>query len=143
MNLEDNSQKLLKILLIASIISTAVHFTDNYLFIERYPQPSWITAPSIYQSWIILTVVGITGYWLYKYRHFWLGYGCLLIYSLTGIASPGHYLYGSFSQFSVKMHLFIWTDGLTGLAILGFIIWSALIAKQWQRELSSTNDPQS
>ncbi|MBW4564737.1 MAG: hypothetical protein KME32_27160 [Mojavia pulchra JT2-VF2] len=138
MNLEVKGQRLLKILLIASIISTGIHFTDNYLFIERYPQPNWITAPSIYQSWLILTGVGIIAYWLYKYRKFWLCYGCLLAYSLTGLASPGHYLYGSFSQFSAKMHLFIWTDGMTGLAILGFIIWSALILKQWRREPSPT-----
>ncbi|MBD6620678.1 hypothetical protein FNW02_34155 [Komarekiella sp. 'clone 1'] len=143
MNLESRRQRLLKILLIASIISTGIHFTDNYLFIERYPQPNWITAPSIYQSWLILTILGITAYWLYKYRKFWLSYGCLLVYSLTGLASPGHYIYGSLSQFSAKMHLFIWTDGLTGLAILGFIIWSALILKQWRREPRSTDDTQS
>lgn len=140
MNLEVKHQRLLKTLLIASIISTGIHFTDNYLFIERYPQPNWITPPSIYQSWLILTAVGITAYWLYQYRKFWLSYGCLLVYSLTGLASPGHYLYGSLSQFSAKMHFFIWTDGLTGLAILGFIIWSALVLKQWRREPNLDND---
>jgi hypothetical protein len=140
MNPELNPQRLLKTLLITSIISTAIHFADNYLFIEQYPQPNWITAPSIYQSWLILTAVGITAYWLYKYQKFWLAYGCLLIYSFTGLASPGHYLYGSLSQFSMKMHIFILTDGLTGLAILGFIIWSALILKQWRRETSLTDN---
>lgn len=140
MDLELKHQRLLKILLIASIISTAIHFTDNYLFIEQYPQPDWITAPLIYQSWLILTAVGISGYWLYKYRRFWLAYGCLLIYSFTGLASPGHYFYGTMSQFSAKMHLFIWTDGLTSLAILGFTFWSVLILKQWRREPSSTNN---
>jgi hypothetical protein len=139
MNLEVKGNRLLKILLIASIISTGIHFTDNYLFIERYPQPSWITAPSIYQSWLILTAIGITGCWLYESRKFWLAYSCLLVYSFTGLASPGHYLYGSLSQFSGKMHFFIWTDGLTGLAMLGFIIWSALILKQWRPEPSPTN----
>ncbi|WP_243147116.1 hypothetical protein [Scytonema sp. UIC 10036] len=124
MTLEGMSRKLLKILLIASIISTGTHFTDNYLFIEEYPQPDWITAPSIYQSWLILTAVGITGYWLYKYRKFWFAYGCLFIYSFTGLSSLGHYLYGTWSQFSAKMHLLIWTDGLSGLAILAFTCWS-------------------
>uniref|UniRef100_A0A0C1R2C3 Uncharacterized protein n=2 Tax=Tolypothrix TaxID=111782 RepID=A0A0C1R2C3_9CYAN len=139
MNLEDRSRKLLKILLIVSVISTGIHFTDNYLFIEKYPQPSWITAPSIYQSWLVLTAVGIVGYWLYKYRKFWSAYACLVVYSFTGLASPGHYLYGSWSQFSTKMHLFIWTDGLSGLAILGFTVWSALVLKQWRQELNLTD----
>lgn len=132
MNLEVKRQFLLKLLLIASIISTAIHFTDNYRFIHLYPQPAWITAPSIYQFWIVLTVVGIVGYWLYKFRKFWLAYLCLTLYLLTGLASPGHYLYGSLSQFSLKMHLFIWTDGLTGLAVLGFVLWSSLLLKEWR-----------
>jgi len=74
MNIEIKPQLLLKILLIVSIISTSIHFTDNYLFIDQYPQPAWITAPSIYQSWLILTAVGIAGYWLYKERKFLVGY---------------------------------------------------------------------
>lgn len=132
MNLEVKRQFLLKLLLVASIISTAIHFTDNYRFIQLYPQPAWITAPSIYQFWLVFTVMGIVGYWLYKFQKFWLAYLCLIIYSLTGLTSLGHYLYGSLSQFSLKMHLFIWTDGLTGLAVLGFVLWSSLLLKEWR-----------
>ncbi len=134
MSLETKHQSLLKIL-IASIISTGIHFTDNYLFIEKYPQPVWITAPSIYQSWLMLTAVGFAGYWLYRCKKFWLAYICLLIYSVTGLASLGHYFYGPLSQFSIKMHIFIWTDGLIGLAVLGFAFWSGLILKEWHQEL--------
>lgn len=132
MNAKATSQSILKLILIASVVSTAIHFTDNYRFIEAYPQPVWVTAPSIYQSWIILTIVGMIGYWLYQSRQFWLAYLCLGTYSLTGLASPGHYLYGSWSQFSLKMHLFIWTDAITSLAVLGFVLWSLLFRKEWQ-----------
>ena len=128
---------MLKLILIASILSTAIHFIDNYRFINDYPQPTWITAASIYQSWIILTVLGIAGYWLYKFKKFGFAYLCLIIYSLTGLASPGHYLYGSLSQFSPKMHLFIWMDGLIGLAVLGFVLWSSLRLKEWQLDTST------
>lgn len=132
MNDKASSQSTLKLILLASIISTAIHFTDNYRFIEHYPQPVWITAPSIYQSWMILTLIGAVGYWLYQSRQFWFAYLCLGIYSLTGLFSPGHYLYGSLSQFSFKMHLFIWTDAITGLAVLGFVLWSLLFLKEWK-----------
>jgi hypothetical protein len=132
MNLKINRQSLLKLVLMLSIISTAIHFTDNYRFIESYPQPVWITAPSIYQFWIILTVVGVIGYWLYKVERFWIAYLCLSIYSITGLASPGHYLYGALSQFSPKMHFLIWADAITGLAVLGFVLWSSLLVKEWQ-----------
>jgi hypothetical protein len=64
MNLEVKHQLLLKILLIACIVSTGIHFTDNYLYFEKYPQPDWITPPSVYISWVVWTVVGVAGYWL-------------------------------------------------------------------------------
>lgn len=55
-------RQLLKILLTACIISTAIHFTDNYLYIAQYPQPEWISASSIYISWINWTAIGVAGY---------------------------------------------------------------------------------
>lgn len=129
MNLERKLQPLLLSLWIVSVVSTSIHYTDNFLFFEKYPQPEWITLPSIYISWIILTAIGFAGYWLYRNKRFWLAYVCLVIYSLTGLSSLGHYFYGAMYEFSAKMHLFIWTDGLTGLAVLGFTLWSGLIRK--------------
>lgn len=126
----DLKRQLLKLLLIACIISTAIHFTDNYLYIKQYPQPEWISASSIYISWIIWTAIGIAGYWLYKSEKYWFAYLCLVIYSFCGIDSLGHYFYGAMSDFSIKMHLLILTDGLTGLAVLGFTFWSGLVLKE-------------
>ena len=119
-------RQLLKILLVTCTISTAIHFTDNYLYIEQYPQPEWISASSIYISWLVWTVIGVIGYWLYSSQKYWLAYLCLVIYSFCGIDSLGHYFYGAMSDFSVKMHLLILTDGLTGLAVLGFTVWLGL-----------------
>lgn len=136
MNLERKLQPLLLSLLIVSVVSTSIHYTDNFLFFKKYPQPEWITLPSIYISWIILTAIGVAGYWLYRNRRFWLAYVCLVTYSLTGLSSLGHYFYGAMSEFSAKMHLFIWTDGLTGLAVLGFTLWSGLILREQYREPS-------
>jgi hypothetical protein len=128
-NFEEKRQRLLLLFLMASIVSTAFHYTDNYVFVANYPQPDWITLPSIYISWIVLTGLGILGYWLYQKERFWTAYICLAIYSLTGLSSVGHYFYGSMSQFSLKMHFLIWTDWLTGFLILGFTLWSAITLK--------------
>jgi len=133
-NFASKPQLLLRILLLACIISTAIHFTDNYFYIEQYPQPDWITPSSVYISWIIWTAVGLTGYWLHQSERFWSAYLCLAIYSFCGLDSLGHYLYGSMSEFTMKMHVFIITDGLTGLAMLGFTLWSGLFLRQQFRE---------
>lgn len=134
MRLQGTRQQLLLLLLFTSIVSTFIHYTDNFLYFEQYPQPEWITSSSIYISWLILTAIGMAGYWLYRDRNFGLAYVCLFLYSLTGLSSLGHYLYGGLSEFSAKMHLLIWTDGLTGLAVLGFTLWSGLIFKDWLRQ---------
>lgn len=138
MNTEIKRQYLLKILLIVSIVSTAIHFTDNYLYIDQYPQPDWITASSVYRSWIIWTVIAIAGYWFYKNRRFWLSYICLAIYSSCGLSSLAHYLFGPMSEFSPKMHFFIATDALAGLAILVFTLWSSLILREQLRDSRSS-----
>ena len=130
MNLWFRRHDLLKILVIASMVSTAIHFVDNYLYFEHYPQPEWITPPGIYRSWILWTAFGIAGYWLYKTQRFWPSYLCLAIYSTCGISSLAHYLYGAMHEFSAKMHFFILTDALTGLAILAFTLWSSLILQE-------------
>lgn len=40
MNVKASADSVLKLILIASLISTAIHFTDNYRFVEDYPQPA-------------------------------------------------------------------------------------------------------
>jgi hypothetical protein len=123
---ETKSQIWLGIILIASIISTARHDPDNFRFNDQYPEPDWISLPSIYISWTILTAIGILGYGLYHQRKLLSARICLAIYSLTGLSSLAHYFYGAMSEFSLKMHFLILIDGLTGLAVLSFVIWSTL-----------------
>ena len=133
MNSEINRNYLLKIFLITSIISTFIHNVDNYLRFELYPQPNWITPDGVIRSWIIWTIFGLAGYWLYKNQLFLLSYICLIIYSSCGLSSLAHYLYGGMHEFSPIMHFFILTDGLLGLAVLGFVIWSSLFLQKQSR----------
>ena len=110
----------------ASFVSTAIHYTDNYLDIHDYPQPEWITRPTVYVAWLLFTAAGAIGYWLYTSGRVVPSYLFLLIYSYTGTSSLGHYLYGGFSDFSAKMHFFIWLDALAGFAVMAFVVWSAM-----------------
>ena len=119
-------------ILIFNIAITSMHYTDNAIFLEDYPEPSWITTSGVFISWVIMTSIAIMSYWLYARQNFWSSYLFLSIYSITGLSSPAHYLYGELSQFSVKMHAFIWSDVVAGLLVLGFVIWSILIARQWR-----------
>jgi len=127
-------QTLLLFLVIVNAISTILHYTDNFVDYDKYPQPAWITPDSIYLAWIALTICGVLGYLFYVKNAFWSAYLCLGIYSITGVSSPAHYLYPAHHAFSGKMHLLIWTDAIAGISLLFFILWSALIAREWQEK---------
>ncbi|MDM9381849.1 hypothetical protein QUB80_14185 [Chlorogloeopsis sp. ULAP01] len=121
-------------LLITNVVITISHYTDNAIFIDRYPAPEWISySYRVYMAWIILTLIGVVGYLLYRKGILRIAYLFLGIYSLTGLFSPGHYFYGEMSKFSLKMHTLIWFDFIAGLSIIGFITWSGLILKEWQK----------
>ena len=131
--MNQQSKTWLLAILIFSIAITSIHYTDNAIFVNEYPEPEWITTPGVFISWGVMTAIAIMSYLLYNKQYFWLSYLFLGIYSVTGLSSPTHYLYGALSQFSIKMHVFIWLDAIAGLSVVAFIIWSALITQQWRK----------
>ncbi len=111
---------------VASILVTALHYTDNFLSIEEYPQPEWVHRETIYIAWSLLTLVGIAGYMMFRDRRPLAAGLYLLVYSYTGTSSLGHYPYGEAGDFSAKMHVFIWTDALVGFLVAGCALWILL-----------------
>ena len=113
-------------LITAGIVATGIHFTDNAIFIEGYPQPDYISVPLIIGTWIAWTVSAIVAYRLYRRdERSWLAHALLLVYAYAGLSTLGHYLYGSPSDLPVWRNVSILADGVIGAAILGFTIWSS------------------
>ncbi len=79
-----------------------------------------------------MSAIAIISYWLYSRQNYWLSYFLLGMYAGTGLSSPAHYFYGELSQFSIKMHILIWTDVFAGLSVVAFLTWSLLIAQEWR-----------
>jgi hypothetical protein len=75
---------------------------------------------------VVLTAIGVLGYRVYRAGRYLPAHLLLLVYSYTGVSSLGHYLYSGVEELSARQHFHIATDGITGLAILAFVIWSAL-----------------
>ncbi len=111
-------QKWLLILLLTNIVITAFHYTDNFLDFEHYPSPTWITQQGVWVAWVILTAIGIIGYFLYINRIFWLAYISIAIYSMTGAFTPAHYFFPAKVPFSFKMHTLIWLDTIADTNVL-------------------------
>jgi hypothetical protein len=132
MNLSKRPQQILLAILALNLISTWLHYTDNALFLNQYPGPDWFTPIGVLVTVIMMTPVGLFGYWLYTKRSFWLAYLLLGAYSVTSVSSPGHYLFPMITPMSIKMHGLIWLDAVSGLSLIGFLLWSCAVVQEWR-----------
>jgi len=119
---------LLRGLLAFSIVSTALHYTHNFVRVSDYPggfPGDTGVQVAIVVFWPLLTAVGLLGYRLYREGRWYPAHVCLAVYSLTGITTLGHFLAGN-PDIPPFFYATIFTDGLAGLSILGFVVVSAL-----------------
>jgi hypothetical protein len=124
----DNRLKLLRWLITFSIISTAIHFTHNFLNVQDYPQSNLASNKAvqvaIVASWPLLTLAGLYGYQLYKRGRYATANVLIALYSSLGIATLGHFTSGN-PQIPPFFYATIFTDGLAGLSLFAFALWSA------------------
>lgn len=124
----DNRLKLLRWLITFSVISTAIHFTHNFLDIEDYPQADFASnravQVAIVAAWPLLTFAGLYGYRLYKQGRYATANLLIALYSGLGIATLGHFTAGN-PQIPPFFYATIFTDGLAGLSLFAFALWSA------------------
>jgi hypothetical protein len=117
----------LRILLIASMVSTALHFAHNYVEVHHYAQSDLATYTTtrwgILIVWPVLTAIGLLGYWLYARGICGSAHVCLAMYSIAGLVSLGHFIDGS-PDIAPFWYATIFVDAALGMAILGFVIWS-------------------
>lgn len=111
------ARKTVLAVVVTSIVVTTVHYADNIVNISEYPQPGWISREVVLLAWVLFTLIGVAAYLLYRAGRPVAAGLYLLVYSITGLSSPGHYLHGSFDEFSLKMHAGIGADALVGLAV--------------------------
>lgn len=121
----------------ASVLLTAFHFTDNYVSIETYPQPDWVSGAVVLVSWPLLTALGVAGYLLYRRGRLAAAQVLLVLYSYTGISSLGHFLSGSPDEFTTRGLISVLIDGGAGFAVLAVAIWSILARRHRPAAASS------
>lgn len=113
----------LLILLLANVVATVLHFTDNFIFIDDYPQPDWINVYHVVLYWLIMTLLGIVSYFLYKRGFYSSSYLCSYAYSAMTLVSLGHYLYAPIWELSLKMNAFLLFEIFTAITLAGFTLW--------------------
>jgi hypothetical protein len=107
-----------------SVLSTAAHYAHNYFEIDSYPGGGAGQQALILVSWPVLTAIGVYGYRLYARGDLGRAHACLLIYSLTGLVTPLHFVYGE-PDIPSFFYATLFTDFIAGLAVVAFVAWSS------------------
>jgi hypothetical protein len=124
----ETSVNVLRAILAFSIVSTGVHYTHNFVEVDQYPQSGLGISDGAIQvavliSWPLLTAIGLWAYRQYAHGRYDRANVPLLIYSLTGLVTIGHFADGV-PDIPPVFFASIFTDFLAGLAVAGFAIWS-------------------
>jgi tryptophan-rich sensory protein len=118
-------------LVVALIVSTAVHYTDNWLRVERYAPREGLLADNpwlIPIAWGLFALLGIAAYREYRRGPTLRAHLMLAGFSVAGISSFGHLFYEG-NDFAAYQWLFVLSDGIIGAAVLAFALWSAARAR--------------
>lgn len=117
----------LRVILGFSLLSTTLHYAHNVVRAADYPPlpgvPLLVTQVVVAFGWVLFTAFGWLGYRAYLRRSYPRALAYLLVYSLSGLASAGHFLVGE-----VRIPAFwfatIFTDSAAALALWVFVTWA-------------------
>ncbi len=128
---ERQALTLLKVILAAGILSTAIHYTHNFIAVNRYPGPGGsfytVVRIAIVVAWPLLTAIGLLGYRRYREQR----YSEARVCRSSTAHRPRHdrpLRYGN-PTYPAFFYATLFTDTLTGLAVLGFVLWAANVVE--------------
>ena len=115
------------ILAIAVVVSI-VHYTDNYVNYQDYPQPKTAPNPSaglVLGAWFGFTAAGLAGYLLFRRGPSNLALVLLVAYSGSGLVGIGHFLVPGGTSMPWWRQLHVSLDIASGIAMFCFAVWAA------------------
>ena len=116
-------------LVVVAFLVSVVHYADNVLSYDDYPQPapgSAIPSPPVEVvagDWFVFTAFGLTGLALLLRRRVVPAAVCLAVYSGSGLVGVGHYTVPGALDMVWWRQLHVVVDIAVGIALLGFAWW--------------------
>ena len=124
--LQDQGLTPLRVILGFSLVSTILHYTHNAIRYTDYPQLPGISplvgGIVVALAWVLLTAFGWLGYRAYRQGRYRQALAFLLVYSLAGTITLGHFLTGV-PRIPAFFFATIFTDAAAGLALWVFLTW--------------------
>src|SRR5690242_17532767 len=114
-----------------AVVVSVVHYTDNYVNYDAYPQPAddALLDPSaavVGGAWFVFTAFGALALWLWFRGRITAASIALTAYSVSGLIGFGHYTVSGATDMVWWRQTHIVADILCGIAIFGFALWMAL-----------------
>jgi hypothetical protein len=117
----------LRVILGFSLLSTTLHYAHNVVRVAEYPQfpgvPTVVAGVVVAFGWVLFTAFGWLGYRAYVRGRYPRALVFLLVYSLSGLASAGHFLVGV-PRIPAFWFATIFTDAAAALALWVFVTWA-------------------
>jgi hypothetical protein len=129
------ASRVLTVIFTTAVIVSVIHYTDNYVNFNDYPQPDQVDLPAagIWSAWIAFTAVGLAGYLLFLRSPSVLALALLAIYSGSGLVGILHYSVDGAFQMPWWRQAHVCADILCGFAMITFVFW----ARTYLRDLIS------
>ncbi|MCG9756229.1 hypothetical protein L1D40_13515 [Shewanella insulae] len=113
----------LKWLLLATFLSSILHYVDNILFFADYPEPVWINPSMVDLFWFFMTPLAPLGYLQLRRGNLHLSVSLLVLYGLSNMLTLGHYNYAPLMSIDSKIHLFILLEAVLGALVVAYVLW--------------------
>ncbi|BAY98595.1 hypothetical protein NIES37_25470 [Tolypothrix tenuis PCC 7101] len=113
-----------------NIVASILHYSDNIIFFKQYPEPSWFTPQITDSCWLVMTPLGLAGYYQYIKRSFNSAYLCLYLYIIMSQLTLGQYIITPMWELSMKMNTLILFEAVATIPLLAFVAWSQLLLKE-------------
>jgi LPXTG-motif cell wall-anchored protein len=124
----------LRAVLLLYFVASLAHFSHNARYLSNYPNlPRWISSGSIYLTWLGLTIVGFSGYLLYRRRQTNIGLAMLGVYASGGIAGLLHYTRAPFTAHSAGMNFTILFESAAAAALIAVSLITAIRRRRLAR----------
>jgi hypothetical protein len=126
--------RLLIALLAFAFVVSVVHYVDNYVNYDDYPQGGVgpVPAPSatlVGLSWFVFTASGAIGLWLWLRGRVTAASVFLTGYSVSGLVGFAHYAVPGATSMVWWRQGHVVTDICCGIAVFAFALWAARHAR--------------
>ena len=126
MRLSDAQVGRLGWVLLVTALGSVLHYADNLLFFQEYPEPPWINRSMIDAFWFVMTPLALAGWMAIRRGRPAGGLLLLLVYAVCNLLPLGHYLYAPLHVIGARIQAFIMLEALFAMALIFTLVRMAM-----------------